>query len=83
MIGDAFDLTHDLDPDADWFTAGATGSERPLPGRLAELSAAHRATSGTVPSPASDKYGTDEKSLSPVPSRKAVETAWYAPAVLN
>lgn len=79
VTGDTFDATHDLDQDAGLFTAGATGSERPVAGRLAELSAAHRAMSGRAPSAASDRYGTDEKSLSPVPPRQAVETAWYSP----
>jgi CRISPR-associated protein Csb2 len=79
VTGDAFAGTHDLNPTADLFTANGTGIERPVPGRLEELAAAHRAATGTPPSVAKDRYGTDERSLSPVPRRKAVETAWYSP----
>jgi CRISPR-associated protein Csb2 len=79
VTGGDFGATHDRTAGAGLFTAGGTGIERPAPGRLAELSDAHRAAAGKPPSAAADKYGTDEKSLSPVPRRKATETAWYAP----
>lgn len=79
LTGDDFDVTHDLRAGAGLFTAGGTGIERPVPGRLAELSDAHRAATGKPPTAASDKCGTDEHSVSPVPGRKATETAWYAP----
>ena len=74
-----FDATHDLNPEAGLFTAGGTGVDRPVTGRLAELSQAHRTANGTPPSAAKDKYTTDEHSRSAVPGRKAVETAWYTP----
>jgi CRISPR-associated protein Csb2 len=76
---DDVSTTHRLDSAAGLFTAGATGVERPAPGRLEELSDAYRASAGQPPSAARDKPGTDEKSLSPVPGRRAVETAWYTP----
>lgn len=76
------DATHDLNPDVGLFTAGGTGFDRPVKGRLEELSDAHRAATGKAPS-AGDKYGTDEKSLSPVPPRSAVETAWYSPRLAS
>lgn len=79
MTGDAFEATLDRDPAASLFTTGATGIELPGPGRLEELSGAHRAATVTVPSAAKDKHGTDEKSLAPVPPRKSVQTAWYTP----
>ena len=71
--------THDLDTEAGLFAAGAVEISRPLPGRLAELAAAHRDASGTLPSAAKDRFGSDEKSLSPVPARRSVEAAWYRP----
>jgi CRISPR-associated protein Csb2 len=70
-------ITHELDPDAGMFTPGATPVDRPLPGRLDELAAAHVAQHGAPPSPAKDKYGTDEKSLSSIPPRQAVGAARY------
>lgn len=73
------DATHDLNLEAGLFTPGGTGLDRPVKGRLDELSDAHRTATGKAPSAAGDKYGTDEKSLSPVPPRSAVETAWYSP----
>lgn len=79
MTGDAFETTLDHDPGANLFTTGATGVELPVRGRLEELSSAHHAAVGTVPSGAKDKHGTDEKSLAPVPPRKSVQTAWYTP----
>jgi CRISPR-associated protein Csb2 len=79
LAGDGFDATHDLKTGTGLFTVGGTGIERPAPGRLAELSDAHRAATGRPPSAAADKDGTDEKSLSPIPRRKATATAWYAP----
>jgi CRISPR-associated protein Csb2 len=74
-----FDATHHLNPEAGLFTADGTGVDRPVTGRLAELSQAHRTANGTPPSAAKDKYTTDEHSRSAVPGRKAVETAWYTP----
>jgi CRISPR-associated protein Csb2 len=79
MTGNAFEATLDRDLDASLFTTGATGIELPIHGRLEELSGAHHAATMTVPSAAKDRYGTDEKSLAPVPPRKFVETAWYTP----
>jgi CRISPR-associated protein Csb2 len=79
MTGDGFEATLDLDPGASLFTPGATGIDLPTRGRLEELAAAHHAATGTVPSAASDKHGTDEKSLAPVPPRKSVQAAWYTP----
>ena len=76
---DDFDATHDLNPGAGLFTVGGTGVDRPVTGRLAELSEAHRAATGTPPSAAKDSCTADEKSRSPVPGRRAVETAWYTP----
>ncbi len=74
-----FNATHDLNPGAGPFTAGGTGVDRPITGRLAELSQAHHEATGTPPSAARDRYATDERSRSAVPGRKAVETAWYTP----
>lgn len=79
VTSDAIEATHHLGPDADLFTIGGTGSERPVSGRLEELADAHHAVTGKPPSAASDRYGTDEKSLSPVPPRMFTETAWYVP----
>ncbi len=79
VTGDGFGATHDLNPEAGPFTAGGTGVGRPVAGRLAELSQAHRWAVGTPPTAAKDKYATDEHSRSAVPGRKAVETAWYTP----
>jgi CRISPR-associated protein Csb2 len=79
VTGDAIGGTHDLNPGAGLFTPGVTGSERPVPGRLAELSDAHRAATGAPPSIARDFRKTSEQSQSPVPQRRAVETAWYSP----
>ncbi|WP_088284871.1 type I-U CRISPR-associated protein Csb2 [Kineosporia sp. A_224] len=71
--------THRLDPDAGLFTPGGWDLELPVPGRLDELTASHRAATGTPPSVARDKYGTDEGSTSAVPTREAVALARYAP----
>jgi CRISPR-associated protein Csb2 len=79
VASDSFDATHDLDPEAGLFAVGVTSVERPLPGRLAELHAAHREACGKPPSVAKDKDLTDEKSLSTVPTRRVVETARYSP----
>ncbi|MGH3263160.1 MAG: type I-G CRISPR-associated protein Csb2, partial [Trebonia sp.] len=79
VTGDDFHATHDLNPEAGLFTVGGTGIDRPLSGRLRELSDAHRTATGTPPSAAKDKYTTDEHSRSAVPVRRAVETAWYTP----
>jgi CRISPR-associated protein Csb2 len=79
VTGEDFSATHDLEAGAGLFTPGGAGIERPAPGRLAELSEAHRAATGKPPKASSDNWKTDEKSLSPVPGRKATETAWYAP----
>jgi len=79
VTSDDFEATHDLNQGAGLFTAGGTGIDRPVAGRLAELSDAHRMATGTPPSAARDRYATDERSRSPVPGRQAVETAWYTP----
>jgi len=79
MTGNAFEATLDHDPSASLFTTGATGIELPARGRLEELSGAHHAATGTIPSAAKDKHGTDEKSLAPAAPRKSVQTAWYTP----
>jgi CRISPR-associated protein Csb2 len=79
VIGDDFEATHDLNQDAGLFTVGGTGIDRPIAGRLAELSDAHHTATGTPPSTAKDRYATDERSRSAVPGRRAVETAWYVP----
>jgi CRISPR-associated protein Csb2 len=79
VTADGFDATHDLDPQAGLFTAGGMGVDRPVTGRLAELSEAHRRATGAPPSAAKDKYATVERSRSAVPGRQAVETAWYTP----
>lgn len=73
------EATHDLAADAGLFAAGVLGVERPLPGRLEELAAAHRQGNGKPPPAGRDRPGTDEKSLSPVPPRRAVESARYRP----
>jgi CRISPR-associated protein Csb2 len=70
-------VTHELDPEAGMFTTGATAVDRPLPGRFDELTAAHVTQQGAPPSAIKDKCGTDEKSLSPVPPRRAVGAARY------
>jgi CRISPR-associated protein Csb2 len=79
VTGDAFDATHDLDTDAGLFTTGGTGLERPVSGRLEELSDAHRAANGAPPRVAQDAYRKNEASQSSVPPRRAVDTAWYLP----
>lgn len=71
--------THHLDPDAGLFTVGGTGIDRPLPGRVDELSRAHRGNYGPPPTAAKDRCKADESSHSAVPPREAVETAWYRP----
>lgn len=73
------EATHDLAADAGLFDAGVLGVERPLPGRLQELAAAHREANGKPPPAGRDRPGTDEKSLSPTPPRSAVESARYRP----
>ncbi|HET9081305.1 MAG TPA: type I-U CRISPR-associated protein Csb2 [Trebonia sp.] len=74
------EVTHGLNRRADLFTVGATGLERPLPGRLAELQTAHRAMTGKPPSAARDRFApSSDESRSLVPPRMAVETAWYSP----
>jgi CRISPR-associated protein Csb2 len=79
VSGGAFNATHELNPEAGLFTADGTASERPLPGRLEELSRAFRSSTGTPPRVGRDDYRTDETSRSRVPTRQAVETAWYSP----
>lgn len=81
--GTDFDGTHDLNPDAGLFTADGTGLERPVSGRVSELSTAHRTATGSPPSVANDKHKTDEWSHSAVPPRTAVETAWYSPRTME
>lgn len=81
VIGDDFGGTHDLNPKADLFTVGAEGLDRPVKGRVSELSGAYRSANGKPPSAAGDKCKTDESSHSAVPLRTAVETAWYSPQV--
>ena len=71
--------THRLDPEAGLFTPGGCDLELPVTGRLEELTAAHRTATGRAPSVARDKYGTDESSSSPIPTRRAVALARYAP----
>jgi CRISPR-associated protein Csb2 len=77
VTDDAFEATHDLDPEAGLFSAAALGCDVPAPGRMEELSAAHRAATG--PPPRKDDHGGNEGSLSPVPPRQRVATAWYSP----
>jgi len=78
VTGEDIDPTHDLDVEAGLFAADVTDIERPLPGRTAELADAHHESIGPMPpSAAKDRCGTDEKSLSPVPPRRAVEGARY------
>jgi CRISPR-associated protein Csb2 len=79
VSGDDFRATHDLNPTAGLFTIGGTGVDRPITGRVDELSEAHHAASGAPPSAAKDRPTTEERSHSAVPPRKAVETAWYSP----
>lgn len=72
--------THRLNREAGLFTVGATGIERPLSGRLAELRTAHHAMTGTIPAVTRDRFTpSSDESRSPVPPRTAVETAWYSP----
>lgn len=77
LHGEEVQATHDLDADAGLFAGGAEGVERPLPGRFDELAAAHRQACGKPPPPSRDRSRTDEKSLSPTPSRQAVESVRY------
>lgn len=79
VTGDTFDATHDLDREADLFTVGGTASARPVPGRLGELHAAHRAATGAPPRAGQDKPRKDEDSRSTIPPRELTETAWYTP----
>ncbi len=79
VTGDDFHATHNLNPEAGLFTVGGTGIDRPVAGRLQELSDAHRTATGTPPRVGADNSKKNEASLSPVPGRKAVETAWYTP----
>jgi CRISPR-associated protein Csb2 len=79
-IASEIEATHKLNRDAGLFTVGATGLERPLPGRLAEQQTAHCAMTGKPPSIARDRFvPSSDESRSPVPPRTAVETAWYSP----
>lgn len=75
---DDAESTHLLDEHAGLFSAGGRDVELPVPGRLDELVAAHEAATGSPPSPARDRYGSDEHSSSPVPPRNAVALARYA-----
>jgi CRISPR-associated protein Csb2 len=79
VSGSGLRSTHDLKPDAGLFTAGGIGIDRPVEGRVDELSQAHREATATPPSAAKDKHKTGEDSRSAVPPRKSVETAWYCP----
>jgi len=69
--------THDLDPSAGLFSVGSVAVAAPMPGRTAELMAAHERTIGTPPSMREDKIKSDEKSLSAVPPRERVGTRRY------
>jgi CRISPR-associated protein Csb2 len=71
------EATHVLDLEAGMFDTATTGIDRPLPGRLKELTDAHAAANGAPPSASRDKVGTDEKSHSMVPPRRRVESARY------
>ncbi len=77
VTGEEIEATADLDATAGMFSTAVTTLARPARGRTAELMAAHQDASGRPPSVAADKVKTDEKSLSPVPRRAAVATAWY------
>jgi CRISPR-associated protein Csb2 len=80
VTGDTIiDATHDRNDEASLFTPGGTGIDQPVPGRLAELTAAHDAATATPPTAARDKSRTNEVSRSPVPPRGSVETTWYSP----
>lgn len=69
--------THELDPDPDLFPPpNALDIDACLPGRTAELAAAH-APQLVIPPPSRDKYRTDESSRSPVPSRESLTTLRY------
>jgi CRISPR-associated protein Csb2 len=81
VSGDVFRGTHDLNREVGLFTVGGTGIDRPIKGRVSELSKAHRAANGKLPSAAGDRHKTDESSHSAVPPRAAVETAWYSPRI--
>lgn len=69
--------SHRLDSDAGLFAGVGRDVEVPLTGRLDELTAAHLAATGAPPKLASDRIGTDERSLSPAPSRDRVAIARY------
>lgn len=78
--GDDLDATHKRDDTANLFTPGARGIDRPVKGRLEELGAAHRTTTGKPPSLANDRFAPSaDASRSPVPVRRFVERAWYSP----
>lgn len=69
--------THTLDIDAGLFTGGGEDVELPRVGRVDELVAAHVAATSRTPIARQDRYGTDEKSASPVPPRNSVTAARY------
>ncbi|WP_052372622.1 type I-G CRISPR-associated protein Csb2 [Amycolatopsis taiwanensis] len=68
--------THEYGADADMFTGGAgVDVDLPVRGRVDELIDAHQAERrGRV---GSDRAGTDERSTSPVPPRRAVRVGRY------
>ncbi|MGD9990523.1 type I-G CRISPR-associated protein Csb2 [Pseudonocardia sp.] len=68
--------THTLAPGAGSFDRAPGHSlDVPVRGRFEELTEAHRATrTGKV---GSDRAGTDERSLAPIPTRRALRTARY------
>ena len=74
------DPSHERNDKAGLFTVDAMGIDRPVAGRLDELTDAHRAANGKPPSVASDKFAPSaDASRSPVPPRRFVERAWYSP----
>ncbi|HEX7661307.1 MAG TPA: type I-U CRISPR-associated protein Csb2 [Pseudonocardiaceae bacterium] len=75
---DAAEPTHEYVPGATMFTpAAGSAIDIPKAGRVAELRRAFGAErTGKV---GSDRAGTDERSLSPVPPRQAIRTARYRP----
>jgi CRISPR-associated protein Csb2 len=83
VSGADFRSTHDLNVDAGLFTVGGTGIDRPVAGRVSELFAAHRRSTGAPPPAAKDKHTTEENSHSAVPPRNSVETAWYCPQLAD
>ncbi|GAA1503627.1 hypothetical protein GCM10009827_015910 [Dactylosporangium maewongense] len=77
-VGGGVAPTHELDVEAGPFTVGRVALLSPAPGRTDELVAAHRSMA-VRPSVSRDRFGTDEKSLSPVPPRERVDVLRYAP----